>query len=301
MSDKRVIILGITGMLGHTLFRRLSRCIGLAVYGTARSAKGFSRWFPNVHPEQVKTGVHAEDFDSITQSVADIQPDIVINAIGIIKQVPAAKDPLKAIAINALLPHRIALVCKMTNARLIHVSTDCVFSGNKGGYAENDIADAPDLYGRTKLLGEVTYPHCITLRTSIIGHELRGEHGLVEWFLAREGKVRGFTNAVFSGLPTVELARVIAEYVIPSKDLNGLYHVSSSPISKYDLLKLIADCYRLPITIEPVETPSYDKTLNSTRFRRATGYQPPGWPKLIDAMYGDYTSVPHHTQKNRGE
>lgn len=294
MPGQRILILGITGMLGHTLFARLSQRGDLDVYGTARSAGGLSTWFSAVLLENARTGVSAEDFGSIAQTVADIRPDIVINAIGIIKQVPAAQDPLKAIAINALLPHRIALLCKAAGARLIHISTDCVFSGGKGRYTESDIADATDLYGRTKFLGEVVYPHCITLRTSIIGHELKGKHGLVEWFLAQEGKVRGFSRVMYSGLPTVELARVIADYVIPNKGLNGLYQVSSNPISKYDLLRLIADRYRKTIIIEPDASPSLDRTLDSTLFRRSTGYTPPEWPELVDEMYQDYITAPYY-------
>jgi dTDP-4-dehydrorhamnose reductase len=301
MPGKRILILGITGMLGHTLFARLSQRDDLDVYGTARSAGGLSKWFSAAMLENARTGVSAEDFGSIVQTVADIQPDIVINAIGIVKQLPAAKDPLKVIAINALLPHRIALLCKAAEARLIHISTDCVFSGEKGRYIEDDIADAVDLYGRTKLLGEVVYPHCITLRTSIIGHELKGKHGLAEWFLAQEGTVRGFSRVMYSGLPTVELARVIADYVIPSEGLNGLYHVSSNPISKYDLLRLIADRYRKSIVIEPEARPSLDRTLDSTLFRRSTGYTPPEWSELVEAMYRDYTTAPHYRQTDRGE
>ncbi|MEW6172564.1 MAG: SDR family oxidoreductase [Bacillota bacterium] len=301
MKKTKILILGITGMLGHALFARLSKCRDFDVFGTARDTSALSKWFSPELLGKTRGNVNADNIDTITRTIADIRPDIVINAIGIIKQAPAAQDPLKAIAVNALLPHRIALLCKAAGARLIHISTDCVFSGGKGRYIEDDIADAVDLYGRTKLLGEVVYPHCITLRTSIIGHELKGKHGLVEWFLAQEGEVRGFSRVMFSGLPTVELARVIADYVIPDGGLNGLYQVSSHPISKYDLLRLVADRYRKTIVIEPEASPSRDRTLDSTLFRRSTGYTPPEWPELVDAMYCDYATAPYYRQTDQEE
>jgi dTDP-4-dehydrorhamnose reductase len=183
-----------------------------------------------------------------------------------------------------MLPHRLARVCGLVGARLVHVSTDCVFSGAKGGYIEADFADADDLYGRSKYLGEVDYPHAVTLRTSIIGHELDGARSLLCWFLAQGSSVRGFTRAVFSGLPTVELARVIRDYVLPAPALRGLYHVSSAPINKYELLGLIAKTYGKSIDITPQDEPVIDRSLDSTRFRAATGYSPPPWPDLIEQM-----------------
>jgi dTDP-4-dehydrorhamnose reductase len=212
------------------------------------------------------------------------KPDIVINCIGLVKQLAEADDPLAAIPINAMLPHRLARVCAVSGARLIHMSTDCVFAGTKGMYTETDFADAADLYGRSKLMGEVDYPNAITLRTSIIGHELTGARSLVGWFLAQEGPVKGFKRAVFSGLPTVEMAKLIRDYVIPHPELHGLYHVSAEPINKFDLLTLVAKTYGKSIEIVPEDQFVIDRSLDSSRFRQATGYAPKPWPELIRLM-----------------
>lgn len=281
----RVLVLGVTGMLGHTLFRRLSSGGGLDVYGTARSASNLKRWFEAAQAEKIIAGVDAADFDSIVAAFARVRPDMVINCIGIIKQLPGAEEPLIALPVNALLPHRIAQLCAAVGARLIHISTDCVFSGKKGGYTEEDPLDAADLYGRSKYLGEVAYPHCLTLRTSIIGHELKGKLALVEWFLAQEGAVRGYREALFSGFPTIELSDIIHDHVIPNGSLQGLYHLSAGRISKYELLKLIAARYGKEIEIEPCDKVREDRSLNSARFRRAAGYSPPGWPELVEKMH----------------
>jgi dTDP-4-dehydrorhamnose reductase len=209
----------------------------------------------------------------------------VINGIGLIKQLPSAHDPISAIKINALLPHQLARVCAAQNARLIHISTDCVFSGSKGLYRESDTPDATDLYGRTKLMGEIEYGNALTLRTSIIGPELHSNSSLLDWFLSQTGSVKGFTKAVFSGLPTVEIARVIADYVIPRPTLTGLYHVASQPINKHALLSLIAQIYQKNIDIMPDDKLVIDRSLNSDRFCDDTGYHAPQWDELITRMY----------------
>ena len=292
MKMVKVLISGVTGMLGHTLFTRLSERDGLEIFATARSMEGLSRWFDQELLAKIRGNVDANNFDTIVRVIEDLKPDVVINCIGIIKQLPAAKDPITTITINALLPHRIALACKAAGTRMIHISTDCVFDGIKGNYTEKDQVNATDLYGRTKFLGEVDYPHCVTLRTSIIGHELKGKYGLIEWLLAQEGKVKGYTNAIYSGFPTVEIVRIIGEYVIPNPNLKGLYHVSSDPISKYELLQLVADKYKKQIEIEPFDDFRLDRSLDSTLFRSITGYTPPSWPELVDRMYRDFIASP---------
>lgn len=281
----RVLIFGSTGMLGHSLLRQFSTRNNLKIFATARHVKYVDDCFSSALEEQIRGNVTAENFDSVLQVLAEVRPDVVVNCIGIIKQLPTAQDSLVSISINALFPHRLALACKAVGARLIHISTDCVFSGEKGNYTEDDRSDADDLYGRSKLLGEVYYPHCVTLRSSIIGHELRGGYGLIDWFLAQEGKVRGFTRAIYSGFPSVEIARIIADYVIPNKGLSGLYHVSSAPVSKYDLLRLVAERYGKRIDIEPYDEFVCDRSLDSSKFQALTGYVPPSWPELVAAMH----------------
>jgi len=299
---RKVLILGGTGMLGHTLFREFSQQEDMDVYATARTGNSLECWFPPALLKKVKVGVDADNFDTVIGAFASVQPDLVINCIGLIKQQSIANDPLSAITINSQLPHRISLVCRTAGARLIHISTDCVFDGKKGQYLETDPSNAIDLYGRSKFLGEVAYPpHCITLRTSIIGHELKGKLGLVEWFLNQEGWVRGFTRAIYSGFPTLEFARIIADYVIPNDQLTGIYHVSSNPISKYDLLKLVAERYKKQIEIDAYEDFVIERSLDSTLFRRLTGYQPPSWSELIDLMYQHYLSSYDQKLQSKGK
>ena len=287
MSDKKalkVMVLGATGMLGNAVLRTFADDPRFDVVGTARS-DSVRRLLPVPLCNLVLTGVDAEQYDSLVAAFAHVRPDVAINCIGLIKQLSSANDPLSALPINAMLPHRLARLCAINGARLVHVSTDCVFDGEKGMYLESDRADAFDLYGRSKLLGEVDYDNALTLRTSIIGHELNSANALIEWFLSQQGAVKGFRNAVFSGLPTAELARVIKEYVLPRPELRGLYHVSAEPIAKYDLLKLVANVYGKQIEIIPDDTLNIDRSLNSDRFRRETGYEPASWPDLINFMH----------------
>lgn len=280
----KILVLGVSGMLGNAMFRVLSENAEIEVFGTARSST-VQRYFAPEMSKKIIAGVDVENHDALTHVFAKVKPQVVINCIGLIKQLAVADDPLQALPINAMLPHRLARLCELGGARLVHVSTDCVFSGTKGDYRESDSADATDLYGRSKHLGEVTYPHTITLRTSIIGHELSSSHALLGWFLAQEGQVKGYTKAIFSGLPTVELARVVRELVLPRPELSGLYHVASAPIAKYDLLKLIADVYSKKIEIIPDDALVIDRSLNAERFKDATGYVAPPWPELVKRMF----------------
>lgn len=280
----KILVLGASGMLGNAMMRVLSEQADWQVYGTVRS-EGAKRWFPAEISARLIAGVDVEQTDSLMTVLARVRPDVVVNCIGLVKQLAEADDPLMVIPINAILPHRLARMCELSGARLVHMSTDCVFSGEKGAYRESDPSDARDLYGRAKFLGEVDYPRAITLRTSIIGHELQSAHGLVGWFLSQQGRCNGYTKAIFSGLPTVVLARIIRDVVIPARELFGVYHVAARPISKYDLLRLIAEVYGKTIEITPSDQVAIDRSLNAERFREATGYVAPDWPKLIETMH----------------
>ena len=280
----KILVLGASGMLGNAMMRVLSETSDNQVYGTIRS-EGAKRFFSTGIAARLLTGVDVENHDSLAQAFIRVRPDVVINCVGLVKQLADADDPLQAIPINALLPHRLARMCELVGARLVHMSTDCVFAGDKGGYRESDPSDANDLYGRSKFLGEVDYPHAITLRTSIIGHELQSAHGLVNWFLAQQGQCNGYTKAIFSGLPTVALAQVVRDAVIPHAELSGVYHVAAQPISKYDLLTLVAEVYGKSIKIVPSDKLVIDRSLNAERFKAATGYTVPGWPELIELMH----------------
>jgi dTDP-4-dehydrorhamnose reductase len=279
----KVLVLGASGMLGSAAFSSLSAASGISAFATARG-DGVRRHFPAVLQANLITGIDVLDTDALLGVLAKVRPDAVINCIGVVKQLGAAKDPLVALPLNALFPHRLARAAALIGARLVHISTDCVFRGTVGDYAEDMVADADDLYGRSKLLGEVDYPHAVTLRTSIIGRELATKNGLVEWFLGSGDTVRGFTRAIFSGLPTDELTSVIISHVLPRPDLTGVWHVGAAPISKYDLLLLLREAYGLKTEILPDPTLVLDRSLDSSRFRAATGYAPADWPALIQAM-----------------
>lgn len=285
-EKNKVLILGAGGMLGNAIFRLFASTSRDSVTGTLRSSSK-DRYFTPEQRSRLIDDVDVTDDRALTAVFDEIRPTVVINCIGIIKQHSAAKDPLTALTINAVLPHRLAQLCKARGARLVHMSTDCVFSGSRGGYQETDFPDADDLYGRTKYLGETHYPHTVTLRTSIIGHELGSAYSLIDWFLSQEGSVKGYSKAIFSGLPTIEVARVIRDLVYDNPALSGVYHLSADPISKQDLLSLVAQTYGREIEIIPDRTVNIDRSLNSERFRQATGYVPAPWPDLIQAMYRD--------------
>jgi dTDP-4-dehydrorhamnose reductase len=283
-----LLILGATGMAGHKFLDYFSNFPEYSVRGTVRNADDLPEGFKKKIGNFLDGRIDANDLKGVEKYLEKTMPDVVINCVGLIKQLPIASQPLPSIAINSLFPHQLAHICKRIGSRMIHISTDCVFSGKKGNYSESDQSDAEDLYGKTKYLGEVAYPHCITLRTSIIGHELKGNYGLVEWFLRQKGKVKGFTKAIYTGFPTMELARIIREQVIPKTDLSGLYHVSANPISKYELLKIVASLYKKTIDIEPDDKFFCDRSLDSSRFRKATGYVAPPWETLVADMHEDY-------------
>lgn len=282
-KEMKVLVLGASGMLGNAVFRVLAGSGTLHTMGTLRNDSARRFFAPGIQGSLL-SGLDVCNTDTLTDVLGTVRPDVVINCVGVIKQLQALQNPLDILPINALFPHRLARLCALSSARLIHLSTDCVFSGSKGLYDESDTPDAHDLYGLSKLLGEVSCGEAVTLRTSIIGHEFQSCHGLVEWFLSQNQTVSGFVNAVFSGLPTVEIARVIRDYILPNPELRGIYHLAADPISKYDLLKLIRAQYEKKIEITPRDTPAIDRSLNGSRFSLATGYRAPPWEHLVQLM-----------------
>lgn len=278
----RILVLGGDGMLGHQLFSQLRNRHVVKV--TLRQQRDLYERFEIFTSENSYSGVDVRSVDGLLDVMAEFQPDVVVNAVGIIKQRRSAKESIPSIEINSLLPHRLALICKAASAKLIHLSTDCVFSGKNGNYSEGDHADAEDLYGRTKLLGEVIDRHCLTLRTSMIGPELHRKLSLLEWFLSQKGTIKGFKNAIFSGFTTFELSRIIERSIVDYPEAHGLYHVSSDPISKYDLLSMIKQKLRLTVQVEPETDYFCDRSLDSSRFRREFNYLPPSWPEMVDEL-----------------
>lgn len=280
----RVLVLGASGMLGNAMLRTLAETDDLEVFGTARSP-ATRPLFAAPLRQRVIFGLDVENHDQLTKVMAEIKPHVVINCIGIVIHMDQTYgDHLEVLSLNTLLPHRLARLCALGGARLIHASSDCIFSGKRGGYRESDPSDSIELYGKSKFLGEVDYPHALTLRTSLVGHALANGHGLIDWFLSQEGVAKGYARAIFSGLSTVELARVVRDIVIPAPELSGVYHVASEPISKLDFLRLVARVYGKSIEIIPDEAVVLDRSLNADRFRLATGYVAPPWPAQVQQL-----------------
>ena len=283
----RVLVLGGAGMLGHKAFQTLSERFETWVtfrrFDERLRASGL---FPE---SRVIAGVDASALETVRDAVDRARPDVILNCVGVIKQLDAAKDARTSIYTNALFPHLLAAEASERGARVIHVSTDCVFSGDRGQYGEEDFADARDLYGRTKFLGELPAPH-LTMRTSIVGRELFTTLSLLDWFLSqRGGTVRGFRRAIYTGFSTIALSREIARVIGERPGLTGLYHVSSEPITKYDLLHLWREAYGVEVGIEPDDAFFCDRSLRSERYRADAGFTPPSWPDMVREMARDAT------------
>lgn len=279
----RVLVLGGTGMLGHRVWIQLAP--HHEVWASVRGSAGAVPRLPDIDRSKIMDRIDVNDDAGLERVVDAARPDVVVNCVGIVKQSAAMAEPIQAIRSNSLLPHRISRLAAAVGARVIHISTDCVFSGKGGRYTEDDVPDASDLYGRSKLLGEITLGSGdLTLRTSMIGRELRTSQGLVEWFIGSHSSVRGFRRAIFSGLPTDELARVIRQHVLPRSGLRGLYHVASDPIDKYELLCLLRRAYGHRIDVAADDSVKIDRSLDGSRFAAATGYSAPSWPEMVDRM-----------------
>jgi dTDP-4-dehydrorhamnose reductase len=276
----RVLILGVSGMLGSAIYKELMASDECEVYGAARNDRCSIKL-----GGEILAGFEIENYNRVQEFIEKVSPNTIINCIGLIKQLQSSNDPRNAIYINALFPHLLEKASNLIGARLIHFSTDCIFSGRKGDYIESDFADADDIYGRTKFLGELTSSNGLTLRTSIIGHELYTSNSLLEWFLRQKGYVYGYKNAIFSGLPTTEIATILNKYVLTNPSLSGSYHLSSAPISKYELLKIIKDIYSVDVEIIPSEELVMNRSLNCNRFINATNFKCRDWKSMIETMH----------------
>lgn len=283
----RVLILGGTGMLGHQLWQTWRD--KFEVYVTHRQESKLLQTnlvlSSFTKSDRVINPVSTNDLESVDKALELANPNIVINCIGIIKQLLSAKDPIASITVNALFPHQLAQLCQKYNAKLIQISTDCVFSGKKGNYTEQDNPDPVDLYGRSKLLGEVIAPNCLTIRTSIIGRELHSQNSLVEWVISQKGKtIKGYNRAIYTGFTTLALAQILEKIILDHPNLEGLWHISSDPITKYQLLNMINQTFNLDSTIEKDKSFICDRSLNSDHFRKHTGYSPPSWEAMISQL-----------------
>lgn len=292
----RVLVVGGTGMLGHKVWQLFRNRFDTWVTVRAVQDRSATKLFTG---DRVIADVRADDFDSVVRACAVARPAVIVNCVGIVKQLKAAADPLPSISVNALFPHRAAALAAALGARMIHISTDCVFGGSRGNYSERDTPDASDLYGRTKLLGELWGPCCLTLRTSIVGRELSATTGLLEWFLAqRGGRAKGYTHARFSGLTTRALAEVLGDIIERHEELEGVYHVASRPISKYDLLNKLNEAFATGVDIEASEDVRIDRTLDGSAFQKATGLTIRSWDEMIAQMASD--STPYEEWRRTG-
>lgn len=279
----RILILGGDGMLGHRLLLSLRDCHTVKV--TVRRALADYEIYGIFDRSNTFDQVDLRDASRVLEVMSEFSPDLVVNAAGIVKQRDAASEALLSLEMNSVLPHRIANYCRSVSAYFIHFSTDCVFKGDKGGYSETDIPDAVDLYGRTKLLGEVTYDHCITLRTSIIGLELHRKTSLIEWFLRQTGEIKGYKRAIFTGITTTEAARLVDFLTSRLGKLSGVYNAASKPISKYDLLLSLSEKMgRTDVRIVPDSSFHCDRSLLNDRLAEKTGYSPPCWDVMLEEL-----------------
>jgi dTDP-4-dehydrorhamnose reductase len=281
----KLLILGVSGLIGSTFFKVLSQDKNIQVFGTVRS-KADKEFFSSIKPSYLIDSIDCNDNVGVQKLFENVRPDVVINCIGLTKHYKNL-EVIDMIKVNALWPNELARLCGDFNAFLIQISTDCVFSGTKGLYTEVDIPDAIDPYGRSKILGELNhvYSNTLTLRTSTIGYELKTQLGLLAWFLRQKNVCKGYKKALFSGLPTVVLANIIRDHIIENQSLKGLYHIGAEPISKFDLLKLIASVYNMDIAIEPDESFAIDRSLDFSKFSAHTDYIPLAWGNLIQLMY----------------
>ena len=280
----RILILGSTGLLGYTFTRYF---FDREYFETFALIRNYSKikFFNEKHHEKFVHINNILDYEETEKIIKNIKPDVLINCLGITnKKISNSNHSEEFIRINSLLPYRLQKICTGLGSRLIHFSTDCIFSGNKGFYSENDIPDPLDLYGRSKLLGELDFENTLTIRKSVIGHELISKNGLLEWFLSQNKYVEGYKNVKFSGITVLELAILIEKYVIPRSDLRGILNISGESITKFDLLKIIADIYDKKIDIIPNELIKLDRSLDYSKFSKLTGYYSKPWPLLIKAM-----------------
>jgi dTDP-4-dehydrorhamnose reductase len=291
VGSPTILILGGTGMLGHKLFQHfLFRFPGtICTMHRHASDVPYSRIAMFQRP-QVIEGIDVFDFNKLSHLLLRLKPDFIVNCIGVIKQRYDASSHIPTITVNSLLPHQLAELSAKWGGRLIHFSTDCVFSGRQGMYKEVDPSDAEDLYGKTKFLGETTEPNALTIRTSIIGRELANHRSLLDWFLSNKGgRVKGYRKSIYSGVTTNHLAEVVSSIILRHPQLQGVYQVTSDPISKYDLLCLLRDAYTLDIAIDPVDGEDVNRSMDGSRFREATGYVCPTWSTLVQQLASDPT------------
>ena len=282
----KVLIFGASGMLGHNLFETFSENKKFETFGIIRKTFPVNVFKENA--ERIKSISDAREIEEIKDLLKEVSPEVIINCIGLIKQKENLPSIAESIQLNSLFPHLLQLASQEVGSKLIHFSTDCVFSGKKGSYKEEDLPDSVDLYGLSKRLGEIDSNGALTLRTSIIGHEIMSNVSLLDWFLNQKDSIKGYKKAIFSGLTTIEISKILQKMILNNFSLSGIYHLSVNPISKYDLLKLVAKIYKKNIVILEDTEVKIDRSLDSSKFLAITGYNPPSWETLIKDLNNFY-------------
>lgn len=280
----KVLIFGVTGMLGHQMFKYFCENTCLEVFGVVRSP--FDRQlFPNYTSYNIPILDDIYSSDKISKLLFEYNPDVVINCIGAVKQAEHLK-PIDFIKVNSVFPHLLNGLTSIRNIRIIHFSTDCVFGEGPGTFTENDTPICKDIYGRSKLLGEIT--NCdlsMTIRTSIVGRELKNKYGLLEWFLNSGNVVRGYTNSYFTGLSTIRVSEVVGDIILSNKIYSGLYHLAAEKISKFELLLLFNDHFNLEKNIVPYALEGkIDRSLDGTKLANKINLPKISWKQMVKKL-----------------
>lgn len=301
IKKTKIMVLGVTGMLGHKVYQTFYDNDHFITWGTATSIAEIEELFPSHYKKNIIQGIYADKIESVKKEIFCKKPKVVINCIGIIKQKKQIENIKRAIVINSLFPHQLADICDKISAKLITISTDSVFDMQKKQYyIEEDTPACSNVYNMSKFLGEVNYGNHLTIRTSIIGHEIMSNLCLVDWFLNTNKKnIEGYKNVIFSGLTTLELSKILVNKIVRQKKMHGVYHLSTNPISKLELLKLIKKYYNKQINIIPNESIKINRTLNSDTLRKKIKYLPPNWESQIKEMHADFVSSSFYKHKRK--
>jgi len=285
----KVLVIGASGMLGGSITRYLSKTKKYEVLSTVRTEsqkKVLNEW--GIKNVKSCININCDDMSNLEKIVKEFKPQYIINCVGIIKQLGTKINIDEYIEINSILPHKLSLIGDKYNAKLIHFSTDCVFSGLVGNYVESDMVDAKDIYGKTKYLGEINNPYHLTLRTSIIGHEVNRKISLIDWFLAQNKTVNGFTKAFFTGMPSVYIAEILHKEILNRGNITGLYHLGVNPIDKYTLLNIVKKQYNKKIEIIKNNDYKINRSLNSNKIKKIIKQDEKSWEELIKKMHNEY-------------
>ena len=277
----RIIILGASGLIGHKLLQKLSN--DFDVYATLHRSKESYGLMPLFSGQNIIDEVDVSDFENVSAILHSVNPNVILNCIGITPRKDEINNLYKVIKINSLFPHQLANWAKVNNKRVIHFSTDCVFNGSTGNYTENSLTTAEDVYGRTKALGEINYSHTLTIRSSFIGQELFGKTELLDWFLNQEGKrINGFTNTLYSGVSTNFMTHVVKTIILNAPELSGLYQLApDKPISKYELLCIAKRAFDVNIEIIPENEYVHTPTLNGSKLKDNIKINVPSWKEMM--------------------